>query len=224
MNEVEILKIWETKQVHRCTFLTTIDELLKYIKDNKLTNITLHEQYHPNEEVKCFFDRIASNNNLSLIYTDNEHPICIVNWESIEHNILISPSFFNQYKSQIKEEVKKIILEKLNTKPYSIHIPDFIIDDELINTIYNNKELSDTNIYIYNVTNQSLTEEQIKKLKQAHLEVKQNNIQISTKYLIEFCTKKQLETSTSLSLEFNLTNEEINNLVLAVSQAMPELV
>ena len=51
--------------------------------------------------------------------------------------------------------------------------------------ICNNNNLSETNFYINNITNLTLTEEQINKFKQSHLEVFHNGEKISTKYAID---------------------------------------
>ena len=110
------LNIWDTKLSDRCIYLTNIEELLKYIKDNNITNLTIHETYNPQEPLKCIFDNSANKNNISLTYTDKDHPITIINWENIEHKILISQEFFNQHKDILKKEIKKIILEKLKKK------------------------------------------------------------------------------------------------------------
>ena len=213
MKEQQKLNIWETKLTDRCIFINNIEELLKYIQENKLKNITIHEKFQNDSEKKCIFDQIAQKNNIELTYTDNEHPITIINWEHLEHNILINQDFFNQHKDKIKEVLKKIVIEELNNKPFSIFIPDFIIDDELVDIICSNNELSDTNFNIINTNNQHISPSNIEKMKQANLEVKRNGTKISTKYVIKYNTIKDLKKSNYLRLDFNLTNEEIENFI-----------
>ena len=207
------LNIWETSFEYICIFLTNIEELLKYIKDNNTSNLTIHETYNPKNQQKCIFDRWASRRKISLTYTDKEHPITIINLEDVEHNILINPEFFNQHKDILKEETKKIILEKLKETTNKIHIPDFIIDNEIINILCNNNNLSKTNIYIDNIINLTLTKEQINKFKQSHLEVFHNRKKISTKYLINNYTIKDLQAQDSLSFDKFPNIKKINNFI-----------
>lgn len=214
MNEtIRQINIWDSKQKDKCIFIKSYEELIKYIKENNILNLTIHETHNPNDPIKCIFDDLAERNNISLTYTDNEHPITVLYWPSLEHNILINPSFFNEHKQELKEEIKKIILEKIKEKNFSIRIPDILIDDEFIDFICSSDELSETYISFYEFSGEKLTEEQINKIKQAHLEVRENGNSISTKKIIGYNTIKNLAQATSLSLDDDLSNEEVENFI-----------
>lgn len=170
--------------------------------------------YIPGNHEKNVYDRIANVNNTCLTYTDEHHPVTILNantkWLK---QILINSGFFEQYREQLKEFIKMSIISKFDGELHSISIPDFVVDDDLVNIIISNENLADTNISIVECLGEYLTPDQIKKLSESRLEISLYNENVSTKYAIGLKTWKELETSTSLSFKDDLREQDIANFV-----------
>ena len=209
-NVVRSVNIWETKWNDNFIFLQNYEELIRYMKENKDFSFNLCDTYVPGNSERTIYDSIANKNNIYLTYTDEMHPITIIN-TSFSKKILISPVFFNQHKDQLKTFIKKHIVEKLDEKPFSVYIPDFIVDDELLNNIISNGDLREVNINIVECVGVYLTEEQLQKLSGSHLEVFLKGEKISSKYAIKIYTWSDLETVENLLLKDDLNAKELEN-------------
>lgn len=212
-NNIRNVNIWESKLSAYCIPINTYEELINFIKEKDTMDLTTHDTQYPNNEPKTYFDNIATKQNVSITYTDKDHPITVISITEGDYNILINPNFLNEHKEKLKKDLTEITIEKIKSKPRLLRIPDFIIDDDLINILTTSPELVETTILLLDLTGTILTQEQINKIRQAHLEVKAKNEKISTKYLIEYNTIKDLKSEKKLNLYDTLSNNEIENFI-----------
>ncbi|MBQ2872817.1 MAG: hypothetical protein IJE89_02335 [Bacilli bacterium] len=217
MNDnIKNINLWSSGIKNNCTFLTTFEEFLAFIEEkNKEFIFTIHDKQYPNQKQKCILDPVADKNNISITYTDKEHPIAILN--QFGNIILINPEFFNQNIEKFKEEAKKRtkqkIEEALKNNYLWINIPDYIMDDDFIDYLINSKELRNIDFNLTKITGINLTEEQIKRLKDSHLEIRYEGNKISSKYAIGTYTFSSLETTNLITISPNITEEELNNFI-----------
>lgn len=217
-NIIKNINIWECSYKNNCTFLYTFEELIKFIEDNNLDfSFLLHEKQYPGNTYECIIDKYTDINNVSITYTSKEHPITILN--QYDNKILINPTFFEQNKNKFKEYYKKILFEIIKTNPISLIIPNYLIDDEFIDYITTSENLKETNIIFTEVNDEKLTEEHIKKIKEAHLQLRCNKEEISTKYVISSYSINSLKNTYILNLKEELTDEEVNNFIYLNKQA-----
>ena len=213
-NNIENVNLWESNYSEKCTFFKTFEELISFIeKNNKELVFTLHDKQLPNQDHKCRLDTLADRDNISITYTDIEHPIVILN--KLGNKILVNPTFYEQNKEKFKEYARKkldISIEEAKKSIFPfIGINDYLIDDSLIDFLISSEDLREISISFYKTVGQELTEEQINKLKSAHLEVNYNNKSISTKYVVGKYTISELNKKEEIILTVDLTDEEINN-------------
>lgn len=217
MNDnIKNVNLWDSKLKDNCTFLTTFEEFLAFIKENNQEFIfTIHDRQYPNKKHKCILDQAADQNNISITYTDESHPIVILN--NLGKTILINPKFFNHNIEKFKEEAKKKTKQKLEQTLKNnfllIHIPDYIIDDEFIDFLINSKELRNLDFNLTKITGLNLSEDQIKKLQDSHLDIRYQGNKISSKYAIGTYTFSSLEKINLINVNTDITEEELKNFI-----------
>ncbi len=214
---MEKINLWESKMNNKYLFFTDVESYLKYLDENNLDLFFItKDSYNPDKKTENIFDDIALSNNIEIVYTDMEHPIALGTQGFAP--TFINPTFFKQNEQIFKEYALKKFKDSIEKKKYRIVIPDFIFSDEILKIITedDNKDIN----YSYREyhTGYNLTEEQINKIKENHLEFTINKRfedrkQISTKYLIGRNSLRSLETIDELFLYLPLSDEEINNFI-----------
>ena len=210
---MEHKNIWESNLNDKCQYINNIDEFLKFLEDNNRYDFIISEKHMPNDKSQFILDEISNKKNICITYTNNEHNVTVFTLSQFQQTIIVNPTFFEAYKDKITEYIKNKINTLLTEKQYYIKIPDFLIDDNLINELINNKNLENITIKFFNITEKDLTAEQIKKLKSKHLEVYYDGNKISTNKLIDYYTLKDLQKIKTISISQTLTNEEIENFI-----------
>ena len=210
---MEHKNIWESNLNDKCQYINNIDEFLKFLEDNNRYDFIISEKLMPNDKSQFILDEISNKKNICITYTNNEHNVTVFTLSQFQQTIIVNPTFFEAYKDKITEYIKNKINTLLTEKQYYIKIPDFLIDDNLINELINNKNLENITIKFFNITEKDLTAEQIKKLKSKHLEVYYDGNKISTNKLIDYYTLKDLQKIKTISISQTLTNEEIENFI-----------
>lgn len=206
------LKLWESKLNEFCLYLNSIDEFINYLKQNNTTSFNIVDTYTQEKEQRTILDQMAQNQNINLTYTDHEHNAVIIDLD-INKPIIINPFFYQENKEKIIEYLKEITLQKIKSKPLFISIPNMLLTDEFIDILVNSEELKETNIYIDNITDKKLTQEQIQKIRKHHLEVFMDNKTISTNKLIDYYTLSMLKDLTTLHVKKSITEREIENFI-----------
>lgn len=204
------LNIWETNLKDKFMFLQNYEELFKFMEENDVFSFSLCDTYVPGNPENTIYDMTANRDNIHLTYTDEQHPVAILNnpWGI---KILINSEFFNKYKEKFKNFIKTHIMKKFDNKLSSIYIPDFIVDDELVNNIVSNDKLKEKTINIKDCTGVYLTEEQLKKLSESRLDISLKGDKISSKYAINYHTWSELETIETLLLKDDLSDKDLAN-------------
>lgn len=206
------IKLWKSKLKDQCTYLNTIDDFINYLKQNNITCFNITDKYNYEDEPQLYLDSIARKQNLNITYTDNEHKAVIINL-GMSQEVIINSSFYQEHQEQIIDRIKVNTLEQIKNKPNYIYISDILISDEFIDILINSPELSETSIYISTDINKNLTDEQIKKLQDNHLEVSINGTLISTNKIIKFYTLSNLKNITRLRIDENITERELENFI-----------
>lgn len=214
MNDnIENINIWESNLAYKCSFIYSFEELTSFLDNNNIGSIIIHEQQLPDQKDKCHLDRYAINS-IAITYTNKERPITIINNGPLGQEVLVNPFFFEQNKDKLIDYFTKKLVEQIKTKPFYLPIQDFLISDELIDLLITQQVfLEETGIVFSNITNQTLTENQIKKLQQNHLEVSIKGQQISSRFIISYYTIKNLKNDNSFTLKDDLSEEELNNFI-----------
>lgn len=212
-NNIRHLNIWETTLNEKCQYINTIDDFLSFLESNNDYDFIVSEYHHPTEKPKSILDNIATKSNVHLTYTDNNHNVTVWTPSPNRKTIIVNPTFFENHKNEISNYIKNKINEHFQTKIFFITIPDFLISTQLINELLHHNQISDITIYISNITNQPLTEEQINLFKANQLEVRHNGNLISTNKLINNYTLKDLNKNNPLRIKYPLSNQEIENFI-----------
>ena len=213
---METVKLWESKQKDKYIFFNNIEDYFNYLKSNgRDLNFRTKEYFTPGDEIEDNLDNSASKSNIRVIYTDNEHPIAA--YLKSYGNTYILPSFYETHKEEFIAFAKKALKEAIAEEKF-VSIPNFIFSEEIIDEIIAN-DYTDLSFYIIECTNNlELSEELKQKIKDHRLELTasyryQNNEKISTKYIIDYHTMKDLKTIKQLRLYIPISDETINNLI-----------
>lgn len=140
MNEI---KAWDS--ISFISYKTNIEEVLKYIEDNKITDFNVINkngfdgEKYGNRLISLIYNRL--HNDKKILFADDNHPFLF----SDSSDILIENNFYEKYKDVILDKVKK----NIEKKEY-ISISKYTYDEEFLkNVIPNVKSIrfdSDVNI------------------------------------------------------------------------------
>lgn len=216
---MEERKLWETKLSEEYYFFKSTEEYFKYLIDNNCgMSFTLKDKFSFGDQPKDMLDTQAVKQNISITYTDNEHPIAVPKSSGFLKTY-ISPIFFKEHKEEFINFFKKYIDNLNNDNSSSITILDFAITDEELIKLINNPNLQDSYFNYRIIEEKKLTEEQIKLIRDLHLEfniIEDNEVtKISTKKAINYYTYKELKNMESITLYIpgDIKSEEIDNFI-----------
>ena len=214
---MEKINLWESNMNKYFIYFQDLQSLFKYLDENDLDlSFITKDSYNPNEQAENMIDNIALKNNVELIYTDKEHPIA---WSKGGfYRSMINEAFFKEHEQVFKEYAQNKIKEDIQNKNcYYIRLQDFAFSNEILDLIINSENKNNLSLlYIECDKGHNLTEEQIKIIKENHLEFSvkqryQENKLISTKYLLDKYTISDLQNNPNLRIKLPLPEEEINN-------------
>ena len=202
---MEIKYFWKLPIAKNYTFFKTIDEVIELIKQEKLLNFDLVETFIPGNLELDSLDKVATERNWIIKYTDQEHLLGVSN--ELFRNIM-NPNFFKKYEIEIKSAYLEMIKK---TKTKRLTIPKCLFSEELLNVILKKNDIS---VFFKDI---ELNNQQIKKIKKSNIEVnfitKGNLKQISKNHLWGIYTKKELQELEVLKTDLDEFQEnEIDNL------------
>ena len=202
---MEIKYFWKLPIAKNYTFFKTIDEVIELIKQEKLLNFDLVETFIPGNLELDSLDKVATERNWIIKYTDQEHSLGVSN--ELFRNIM-NPNFFKKYEIEIKSAYLEMIKK---TKTKRLTIPKCLFSKELLNVILKKNDIS---VFFKDI---ELNNQQIEKIKKSNIEVnfitKGNLKQISKNHLWGIYTKKELQELEVLKTDLDEFQEnEIDNL------------
>ena len=209
--------LWESKLKDEYLYFSNIEDYFKYLDDNnKSLDFIIKDSYTPGEDVENFLDNAGLRDNQKITYTDESHPIALAKKSFFP--TMINSHLYEKYKNEFKEYALRKFQSKLQNKDSYIVIPDFIFDDKLLAQIIINQDNDDIHYcFVQTIKTSCLTENQKAIIKENFLDftaryrIKENE-QISSKHLISYYTKKDLENIKHLDLYIPLKDIEIDNL------------
>ena len=133
---MENLNIWDSKVKDNFHYFSSLDDILKYIKDKKITNFyVIDKDGLDNGESTIMYitalNESAANSNITVIYTDNSHEAFHTNFD----DLLLSREFYTKYSKEINEA----IIENMYESEY-ISINKYIYDENLVKNLILNAE------------------------------------------------------------------------------------
>ena len=130
---MEIKYFWKLPIAKNYTFFKTIDEVIELIKQEKLLNFDLVETFIPGNLELDSLDKVATERNWIIKYTDQEHSLGVSN--ELFRNIM-NPNFFKKYEIEIKSAYLEMIKK---TKTKRLTIPKCLFSKELLNVLLKKK-------------------------------------------------------------------------------------
>lgn len=213
MDNIPHKNIWESKLKDDFTYLSTYEELISYIKKYGIFDIIIRDRQYPSDEIKCGLDNIIKRSNICTILTDGSHIISIFDSIYYGKTIFINSDFYKKYGNQLKKDLKDVFFDKIKDSRYSIDIPDILIDDKFIDLMISSEDFRYKTISISKSIGNQLSEEQIDKIKKAHLIVNYGLQQISTDKVIGSYSIKQLNNKRTIDIYDYPTYDEIQNFI-----------
>lgn len=197
------IKLWNIKNSDY-SYYYNISSLIYAIRRGELQyDFSLKSEYVYGEEISNPIEQNALEKKYNIIYTDENHPVCLGHFESF-----IDKKFFDKYKETIINEIKQAII-KDNNKNFII-INKYILSTELLKSIikkYNNQRL------IFKDTN--LTDEQKDLLRKNHIcadtIINGKKKSISTNLAYSYYTFKDLKENINIAINSQIKNSEIDN-------------
>lgn len=193
--------MWES---NNCSYYYDISSFLYAIKRGEVEyDFSLKSKYISGEEISTPQEQQALVNNYDIIYTDNNHPICLSPNKSY-----IDKVFFEKNKEEIINEIRRKILKEDEYKIVVINKYIFSADflKQLIKK-YNGQHL------IFKETN--LSQEQIDLLKKNHIHAEEikNGIKqtISTDTTYRHYKYTDIKQATDIQIYTDINDDEISN-------------
>lgn len=204
---MEKVNLWETNLFNdRCQYFATLEDLEKLLKSGDYT-VVIRENFNPekNNGIRSssfmIFEYAADKNEVILTYTTLEKPILLV-----DKTILINSMFFEQHKEQITAMFYDSLLE---FEPSIIAIPQELFDNQIFNGLIKQVDSS----FWLDVDKNDISEENIEYLRTNFIACKANDEEISSKYVIQYLTMKDLEKPRLLIFDSaDLTEHNIQGL------------
>ena len=163
-------------------------------------SFVIKDGYKKGDNIEFLYDRIASKQNVEVIYTDINHPIMLTD----DDDILIN----SQYFEKNKDELLTFFREKILKSPaINVYIDSLIFSDDFLNQLIEKEEIE--HIYFIDVL---LSEEQINRLKSKFIGVSINNEEICSQYAFGSVKLKDLSKMKEIRLDIvNLRDEQYEN-------------
>ena len=194
------INIWETKNSDLITYVNTIEEVIKYIKENKRTSFSVISEDGLQDGVitTVFIETLnkkANDQNIAINYVDDNHPFFYDNLD----NIYFSKDFF--YKN--KDIILSTIEEQMIGKQY-VNISKYAYSDDLI------KKLCSTVTSIYFDDEIQISDEIKDILKKNHINAytykNGKRIQISTNQILGQDYKDVISEGDDIKIRSDITD------------------
>lgn len=219
---MKVVNLWESKQKDNYIYFTSIKEYLDTLR-NKSTvpYLSFKEKYTLGEEPETYLETAALKSDITLIYTDKDHPIMYDPKGYIP--TVINKSLFEENLPLFIEEARHVLINDLLSDSSCIYIPDYLYHKTTIENIIKEEHLNiplsslQDKRYYYVESSIPLPEEDIQNIKANHLEFNIKNKKginkISTSILFGHYTLKTLQNLDNILLNIPLSNEEIENFI-----------
>lgn len=221
MEERRKVNVWESKFKDNFLYLNSLNNLKMYMIKNKIFTFSICDTFIPGNSQNTIYDRAAERSNVELTYTNKEHPVsvCI----GFRKEIILNTGFFNQHKEELKEFIKEQLMSEFKNIKYSVNVPDFVVDDEILDILLSHDGLVNTTISIMECFGNYLTEEQLNKITNSHRTVRFRGNELSSNKAIKYTTWNDLESEDKLSFDVDLTDIEVDRLSYTKDGAVIEL-
>lgn len=210
-------------------FTDNITDLINFIKekDYYVADIEVKDSYSLNDDATSNLDMIFLEDNLSVKYTDETHPIIIYPYSTFP--VVVFPDFFNKYKDLLLKIKTEQDIEKIQGKKNARRKVESTI---IINEKFNN--LVDIIDYIDDDCNCKIRIEDIKlddailkklRSKKINIEYFDENGKktiISSKYAILGYSYESLKELKKIFLDETITARDISNLLLVPDDTVIE--
>lgn len=203
---MKTIDLWDSNFGKFYTFSNDIEFFLTALKQGK--RFSIKDTYVPGDSIDGLVDNKASDSNLIINYTDDDHSIGLPN-STILGPCVISSKFFATHKDKITE----VLREYYRTEGlYSIFIYNFMFSEDLFEEIISNKR--DVN---YTFEGNCLSDDQIHALNDNFIDAEvldEMGIrrQVSSKYVIGRYTSDDLKKKRELLIDANVSEHDLNNL------------
>lgn len=179
------INLWESNLSSDFSYINNIDDFLKYIKENEVTIIKCAEKFTPGDSVTNLFEGMFTDQNVEVIYTDENHFVSIPT--GLFGSIVVHPSFMEKYRNEISSALTENILKST----YSVYFTDLTYSFDLLKKVVENAPYIECNF-----NNIDLPEDVIEFLKENCIEayVKKNDerLCVSSEKVLGDLTKKQV--------------------------------
>lgn len=172
---MKVVNLWESKQKDNYIYFTSIKEYLDTLR-NKSTvpYLSFKEKYTLGEEPETYLETAALKSDITLIYTDKDHPIMYDPKGYIP--TVINKSLFEENLPLFIEEARHVLINDLLSDSSCIYIPDYLYHKTTIENIIKEEHLNiplsslqDKRYYCVE-SSIPLPEEDIQNIKANHLE------------------------------------------------------
>ena len=184
MNE---LNVWESSNRYKDI---SIEDFLQKIKNGEIKDLYIGRKFTPGDQITNMLEK---SNNKIINYTSDQHPITFP-----INPIFGYPSISIEYFKKYEKEIKEAFLysyEHTSDKYYAIY--DFTFSQELLDKLL---EIENVTLSFYNV---KLTPQQLKQIKDKHIDATLDRKQISSRYIFGYTTFMEAKTQKRFYLSKN---------------------
>ena len=210
-------------------FTDNITDLINFIKekDYYVADIEVKDSYSLNDDATSNLDMIFLEDNLSVKYTDETHPIIIYPYSTFP--VVVFPDFFNKYKDLLLKIKTEQDIEKIQGKKNARRkVESTIIINEKFNNLVDIIDYIDDDCNcLIRIENIKLDDVILKKLRSKKINIEyfdENDKKtiISSKYAILYYTYESLKEYKKIIIDETITARDISNLLLVPDDTIIE--
>ncbi len=201
------INLWDSDFKRKYTWTNDVLEFIWLINNGDIPiNFNIKDGFKVGDSETNIIEQKASKRGINLTYVDDMHnvAICLDGFLST----YISTSFYEKNKELINSAIKNRIINSVNS---SLEIRNEFFDDELLEGILKNENL--TKLWLYDV---KLTDKQIEKIKHKYIDVyiqnKDKTIKLTSKELIDNYLINDLRTNRTFYIPCSITDSQIEYL------------
>ena len=179
------------------TYYYDINNIAYLIKNKRITyDFSLKDKYIAGDEPNTPIEQEALQRNKNLIYTDEDHPICIGMFDSY-----MNKDFFEKNKARLINA----ITERIVNDDFSVIVHDYIFSKDFLVKLA--KNYNGQTVYFCNI---KLSKEDINFLRENHIEAfektEHENRKVSTKYAYDYITFEKLKETNELNIYTDISS------------------
>ena len=210
-------------------FTDNITDLINFIKekDYYVADIEVKDSYSLNDDATSNLDMIFLEDNLSVKYTDETHPIIIYPYSTFP--VVVFPDFFNKYKDLLLKIKTEQDIEKIQGKKNARRkVESTITINEKFNNLVDIIDYIDDDCNcLIRIENIKLDDVILKKLRSKKINIEyfdENDKKtiISSKYAILYYTYESLKEYKKIIIDETITARDISNLLLVPDDTIIE--